>query len=135
MIREKSCGAIVYTNSYGERLYLVEQMHEGHWGVPKGHVEANETETETALREIKEEVGLNVTIDTRFREIDTYSPKAGIIKDVVYFVAYSESTRTTMQASEVKDVRWVKFEEAMELISFPSMQKIFLMAEDYLSRN
>ena len=45
---EKSCGAIVYTNDNGERLYLVEQMLDGHWGVPKGHVEENETEKETA---------------------------------------------------------------------------------------
>ena len=60
---EKSCGAIVYTNINGKRLYLVEQMLDGHWGVPKGHVEENEKEEETALREIKEEVGLDVIMN------------------------------------------------------------------------
>lgn len=68
MIYEKSCGAVVYTRLNGERLYLVEQMLDGHWGVPKGHVEENENEVETALREIKEEVGLNVIIDSNFRK-------------------------------------------------------------------
>lgn len=134
MVREKSCGAIVYTNANGERLYLVEQMLSGHWGVPKGHVEANESEIETALREIKEEVGLDVIVDHGFRSIDTYSPKEGIIKDVVYFVAYSKSTDTTMQTEEVKDIKWVKLEEAIDLIRFPSMQEILVLADNYLSK-
>ena len=77
-------------------------------GVPKGHVEENETEEETALREIKEEVGLNVIIDSGFRIVETYSPKDGFVKDVVYFVAYSKSMDTTMQAEEVRDIKWVK---------------------------
>ena len=72
-------------------------MLDGHWGVPKGHIDENENEKETALREIKEEVGLDVVIDCGFRTIDTYSSADGIIKDVVYFVAYSKSTDTIMQ--------------------------------------
>ncbi len=134
MIYEKSCGAIIYTTVNGERLYLVEQMIDGHWGVPKGHVEENENEEETALREIKEEVGLDVIIDSGFRSVETYSPKDGFIKDVVYFVAYSESMDTTMQAEEVRDIRWLKLEEARELIEFESMQDIIIMADTYISK-
>lgn len=134
MIREKSCGAIVYTCANGERLYLLEQMLGGHWGVPKGHVEANENEKETALREIKEEVGLDVIIDCGFRTINTYSPKEGVIKDVVYFVAYSKSTDVTMQLEEVKDIKWLKLKEAINLIEFPSMREILIMADDYLNK-
>ena len=134
MIYEKSCGAIVYTNVNGERLYLVEQMLGGHWGVPKGHVEENENEEETALREIKEEVGLDVIIDSGFRTVETYSPKDGFIKDVVYFVAYSKSMDTTMQAEEVRDIKWVKIKEATDLIEFQDMQEIMIMADTYLSK-
>ena len=134
MIYEKSCGAIVYTDVNGERLYLVEQMLGGHWGVPKGHVEENETEEETALREIKEEVGLNVIIDSGFRTVETYSPKEGFIKDVVYFVAYSKSMDTVMQAEEVRDIKWVKIKEATDLIEFQDMQQIMIMADTYLCK-
>lgn len=134
MIYEKSCGAIVYTNVNGERLYLIEQMHGGHWGVPKGHVEENETEEGTALREIKEEVGLDVILDTGFRTVETYSPKDGFIKDVVYFVAYSESMDTTIQAEEVRDIKWVRLTEARDLIEFHDMQEILIMADTYLSK-
>ncbi len=134
MIYEKSCGAIVYTNVNSERLYLVEQMLGGHWGVPKGHVEGNEKEEETALREIKEEVGLDVVMDTGFRTVETYSPKDGFIKDVVYFVAYSKSMDTIIQAEEVRDVKWVTLKEATDLITFQDMQKIIIMADTYLSK-
>jgi 8-oxo-dGTP pyrophosphatase MutT (NUDIX family) len=131
---EKSCGAIVYTNINGKRLYLVEQMIDGHWGVPKGHVEGNEKEEETALREIKEEVGLDVIIDTSFRTVETYSPEEGVIKDVVYFVAYSKSMDTTMQVEEIMDIKWVELKEAIQLIGFQDMQEIMMMADIYLSK-
>ena len=131
---EKSCGAIVYTNINGKRLYLIEQMLGGHWGVPKGHMEENEKEEETALREIKEEVGLDVIIDTGFRAVETYSPKDGAIKDVVYFVAYSKSMDTAMQVEEVRDIKWVEMNEAIGLIEFQDMQEIIMKADAYLSK-
>lgn len=131
---EKSCGAIVYTNINGKRLYLIEQMLGGHWGVPKGHIEENEKEEETALREIKEEVGLDVIIDTGFRAVETYSPKDGVIKDVVYFVAYSKSMDTAMQVEEVRDIKWVEMNEAIGLIEFQDMQEIIMKADAYLSK-
>ena len=106
----------------------------GHWGVPKGHIEENEKEEETALREIKEEVGLDVIIDTGFRALETYSPKDGVIKDVVYFVAYSKSMDTAMQVEEVRDIKWVEMNEAIGLIEFQDMQEIIMKADVYLSK-
>lgn len=135
MIYEKSCGAVVYTLVNGDRLYLVEQMLGGHWGVPKGHVEDGETEEETALREIKEEVGLDVILDSRFRAVNTYSPKDGFTKDVVYFLAYSKSMDTVMQAEEVRDVKWLKLKDATELIEFAAMKDIMIAADNYLNQD
>ena len=39
-----------------------------------------------------------------------------------------------MQAEEVREIRWVKFEEAKELIEFQSMQEIITMADAYISK-
>ena len=41
---EKSCGAVVYKEDQGRRLYLIEHMALGHIPLPKGHVEEGETE-------------------------------------------------------------------------------------------
>ena len=80
MIREKSCGAVVYYEAAGERLYLLEEMRAGHYSMPKGHVEPGESEAETAEREIGEETGLAVTADTGFRACESYglTPLAGM---------------------------------------------------------
>ena len=51
--KEKSCGCIIIEN---DKVLLIQQT-KGHWGFPKGHVEAFETESETAIREVKEELG------------------------------------------------------------------------------
>ena len=59
MIKEKSCGAVVYKKEEEKIYFLIEEMKAGHYSIPKGHVENNETEIETALREIKEETNLD----------------------------------------------------------------------------
>ena len=73
MIKEKSCGAVVYKYENNEILVLLEKMKKGHISIPKGHVENDETEIQTALREIKEETNLDVVIDTGFKEVISYS--------------------------------------------------------------
>ena len=55
---EKSCGCIIFNH---HKILLVKQTT-GDWGFPKGHIEANETEEETAIREVKEETGLDVVL-------------------------------------------------------------------------
>ena len=60
MIQEKSCGAVIYTESRGRRIYLIELMQKGHCSICKGHVEEDESEHQTAEREIFEETGLSV---------------------------------------------------------------------------
>ena len=57
---EKSCGAVVYKIRYGRVYFLVEHMKLGHISIPKGHMEGDETEEETAVREIREETSLEV---------------------------------------------------------------------------
>lgn len=55
---EKSCGAIVFTRKAGQLLFVIVEEQSGACSFPKGHMEGNETEMETARREIWEETGL-----------------------------------------------------------------------------
>ena len=54
MRKEKSCGAVVYKKEHDNLYYLIIKQSKGHVAFPKGHVEGNETNEETAIREIKE---------------------------------------------------------------------------------
>ena len=57
--KEKCCGCIIIENN---KVLLVYEKNRNFWGFPKGHMEKGENEIETALREVKEEVGLDVEI-------------------------------------------------------------------------
>ena len=65
---------------------LIIKHNQGHYGFPKGHVEKNETEQETAIRETKEETNIDAIVIGQFKKTITYSPKRNVIKDVIYFI-------------------------------------------------
>ena len=132
MIKEKSCGAIVYYTHNEEILYLILKHKAGHWAFPKGHVENNETEVETALREIKEETSLIVTIDDGFKVINEYQPTRYSIKEVVYFMARSDTDKVFVQQTEIDNFRWCLYDEAIDLITYENDKKVLLKANDYL---
>ena len=119
MKMEKSCGAIIARQTEtGREILLIRHVNGGHWAFPKGHVEKDETEEQTALREIMEETGLAVTLDTGFRTVVTYSPKPGVMKDVVYFAAEVIGGAAQMQVEEVSDRRWVNLMDTDAYITY-----------------
>ena len=116
----------------GNVLFLIEHMALGHISLPKGQVEANETEEETALREIREETNLEVRLDTGFRRVVTYSPRPGILKDVVFFIAEAVSDRLINQECEVSALEWLPYEKAKTILTYATDRDILALAADYL---
>lgn len=121
MTYEKSCGAIVIDDN----KVLVVRHNAGHLGFPKGHVEGNETEVETAIREVKEETGLDVEIDSNYRYTTNYSPKEGVSKEVVYFLGKPLTKEIKPQYSEVKEVLFMPIDEALNKVDYQDIKEIF----------
>ena len=113
MNKEKSCGIVVIK----ENSVLLVHHNIGHWGLPKGHVELNETEEETAIREVLEETNIEAKIIPGFRKVITYSPRENVLKDVVFFVGVPSSDELINQASEVSEVKYVSIDDALNLVS------------------
>ena len=134
MIYEKSCGAVIYYETNGTRVYLVEKMLKGHKSLCKGHVEENETEYETASREIQEETNLKIHFADGFRECIEYSPYSDCMKEVVFFLAKAESMNVFAQPEEVSSIFWLSFEEALESLTYESDRAILHKADDYLNQ-
>lgn len=135
MRTEKSCGAVVFRESEnGTQILLIKHTNGGHWAFPKGHVESGETEEQTAIREISEETGLSVKLDTSYRKVVTYSPRRDIVKDVVYFIAVTDSAHTVAQENEISRIQWVDMQSAVEHVSYENDKKVLLGAiEHYLN--
>lgn len=124
MKHEKSCGCIIIEDN---KVLLIQQM-KGHWGFPKGHVEGNETEEETAMREVKEETNIEVKIQKDYRYTETYLADKDIEKEVVYFIAEKTGGEIKPQEAEVRDIKWFHFQEALETITYEDTKKIFQTA-------
>ena len=134
---EKSCGAVVYRMHEGKRLYLILHYDEGHWDLPKGHVEAGETEEQTARREIAEESGITqLEFAPDFRHVITYKFKRKgklIPKDVVYFLAKTEETEVRL-SDEHTDFEWLEYEHARRRLTYSNTKNLVILAERHLTQ-
>lgn len=133
MRKDKACGAVVFKRVDGEINYYVIEQQNGVFGFPKGHVEGDETEIETARREIFEETGLTVRFIDGFRaEQNYYIPEIDAMKNVVCFLAEADEKTPVAQESEIKKIYLVPIDEARSLINFDNTRKIFEDANAFL---
>ena len=106
----KSCGVIPYRLREGEREYLILLQTNGSWSFPKGHMEPGETETETALRELREETDLLAVGGPENSVTLEYPLHPYGRKQVVVFL-WKVRGEVTPQQTEIRNYRWVKPEE------------------------
>ncbi len=128
--KEKSCGCIIIEK---DKVLLIQQT-KGHWGFPKGHMEAGETEIETAIREVKEETNLDVEINENKRYTMEYITDKGTYKQVVFFIAKKISGNEKYQESEIKAMKWMTFQDAIKTITYDNTKELFnkiLKEENY----
>jgi transcription antitermination protein NusB len=116
---EKKGGALVYAK-VGDSIYLA-LVHDvfGYWTISKGGVEEGENEEEATIREIKEEIGLDVKIGEKLGEnqyVATHPTKGKSLKKVVYFLAKGEYKELVLEKSGGLDnARWFELSEIPEL--------------------
>lgn len=120
--KEKSCGCIIVNN---KKVLLIYEKNRNFWGFPKGHMEAGETEIDTAKREVKEEVGMEVDIDTSKRYELNYIIDNEIDKTSVFYIATTENSKITKQQSEVELAKWCSFEETLDMLTFDDWKEMF----------
>ncbi len=111
----KSCGVIPYRWSGIEKEYLILLQTNHCWSFPKGHMEAGETEEQTALRELLEETGLTARLDITQTAAIEYPISNVVRKQVVLFLCEVEGTIIT-QKSEILHHRWVKVDQLKEFL-------------------
>lgn len=129
----KSCGAIIYRKRFRRVEFLViRHVNGGHWGFPKGHVDAGETEVETAKREIEEETGLHVGFRDGFYERIYYLTPKERRKEVVFFLSRVRRPRVRLRRSEIRDFRWLPYWETRELLTYENTKLVLDRANGFI---
>lgn len=105
---QKSCGVVPFRRFGGNaEVLLLFQRGSRTWSFPKGHMEAGETEQQTALRELFEETGFQTKLVHDARAATEYRISSAARKQVVFFLGEVHG-EPRLQAKEIESCRWVK---------------------------
>lgn len=133
MKQEKSCGVIAFRIENGvPEVLVICHRYGGHWSFPKGHVEQNETESETALRELREETGMRAALLGGYREVTAYSPARGVMKDVVLYVGRVTGGTLRAQPEEVRTALFLPYEDALAQLTYAADKHLLEKAKPFL---
>ncbi len=110
----RSCGVLPWREDNGEKEYLIvfEQFSQC-WSLPKGHMEAGETQAQTAARELFEETGLTAELDISKSATIEYPISPVCKKQVVFFPGRVSGTPKTRDG-EIERFKWVKAEQLQD---------------------
>lgn len=127
------------------KLLMVHHRKLNKWAAPGGHVEPDETPAEAALREIREETGVEAEIidrpnmilapkvateaqlETPFAMLSEYIPEHGEVKahihlDFIFICEADENAIIDRQEKEVKEVKWMAKEDILASNTFDSIR-------------
>ncbi|RBP65643.1 8-oxo-dGTP diphosphatase [Brevibacterium sanguinis] len=114
-----AAGAVCWRDGHdGLEVALIHRPRYNDWSWPKGKVEAGETLPEAAIREVKEETGLDVHLGVPLPTAE-YMVGGGNLKKVFYWSAHVRSDQpfAPKNTREVDEVRWFPVAEARTKLS------------------
>ena len=137
MLREKSCGAVVFFKKDNQTRYLLLNYAAGHWDFVKGNVEPNEAEKQTVTRELQEETGItDAKFIDGFREpIGYFYRRQGLTvhKEVVFFIMETKTEQVQISFEHVGFI-WLDYKHAMEKLTFKNARDVLQKARDFLKK-
>lgn len=129
---ETSCGVVLV--NYGAILLL--QYPQGHWDLPKGHVEPDDPHRHATMRrELAEETGIqHITLLDGFEERTEYTFQhkgKRKRKQVYWYVAETDEMEVTL-SHEHRGYLWLDWEQALETITHEETQGVVRLAQQFI---
>jgi 8-oxo-dGTP pyrophosphatase MutT (NUDIX family) len=138
-VRETSAGGVIYRIQRGQIQTALIRVRK-RWRLPKGHVEEGERIGQTAVREVREETGLQGRLDQKLGNISyTYRAKTKegepirISKRVYFFLLQYLRGDVRNHDYEVDEARWFPIEQAIENLSFATEKRMVRKALSILT--
>lgn len=134
---ERSAGGVVVRGADGAtRVLLIRDPYEN-WGLPKGHVEPGEAARDAAVREVREETGLDdVVVEDEIATIDWYfrHDEQVVHKFCTFFLMRSERGEAVPERDEgITDCVWVGLDEVADHITYDNARAVVQQVVERLS--
>ena len=132
-LRELSFGGVVVR---GDEVVTIVPRGKRVLALPKGGADADETGEQTAVREVREEAGVNATVRAELGEVTYWYRRSGrsVRKTVRFFLCDYVSGSTDDHDHEVEEARWIPLAEAEKSLAYPGEREMIARARQVLSR-
>lgn len=127
---EFSAGGVVYKRDDDNSLMILLIKNKDRYGFPKGNVERTEKKEDAAIREVKEETGVDAQIEEYLGNVEYWYRSAvdTIHKFVYYYLMRYMSGEINPQKEEIEAAEWVPVDKVMDMLSFDKDKKVFEIA-------
>ena len=140
------CASTFIVDPYTKKILLVKHKKNRRWTQPGGHMEAEETPEEAALREAYEETGLHVSLlGERFPREEDFIRPLGIQRnrrttsdgedhihiDIIYAAIPNDDRKEVLNVEESDDIKWFSRDELDDIDCFPDIK----ITMDYILKN
>jgi len=135
--KEISAGGVIYKDEgAGIKIALIALKNKQIWALPKGKLERGESPDEAALREVKEETGLEGEIKSKIGDIayEYYSKERDTrySKTVTFYLMRNIGESSRRHDWEVDDCQWFPIDEALKVMSYKSEREMVERAKAVL---
>ena len=134
---ERSAGGVVVRLIAGEPHILLIRDPYQNWGLPKGHLKHGEGSGEAAVREVREETGLeDIALGQALATIDWYFRAEGklIHKFCAFYLMTSEAGEPSPELGEgITECVWLPLAEAAARISYDNARDVVSVAREILN--
>lgn len=120
----------------GIEIVLVGHVRENIWTLPKGTPAPDETREQTALREVREETGLDARIVGEVGAIEYTFSRRGMrfVKQVFHYLMIATGGDVTQHDHEYDEARWFSFNEALAALTYNNEIEIMRQAAPMIER-
>lgn len=137
--KAESFGGVVYRRGADDlEVIVVGRRDPGIYGLPKGTPNPGETVEDTALREVREETGIEVEIEAKIHAIEYWFVRPAIgtrfHKFVHFYLMRPVGGHTSLHDHEHDFVEWLPLAEAKHLLTYPNEVRVLDKAEELLSK-
>lgn len=122
-VAERGAGGVVFDDT-GNVLLL--RHASGHWVFPKGHVEAGETEIEAALREVREESGVEASCESEQCWHTSYVNPRGSKRLITWYACRALDARLRLEEALFVEGGFFPVEAALSKLSHGADRELLL---------